>query len=187
MRKLRTSCFIRLIIKFNPSAKMKNWALVATVFVLGTFILTPLAHSEPRMSPRTKALPFQGSGGRDISEDGWQNWQAPVGTVDPEQLISDDSTNSTVDASLPKIHSGSFQVAGGKPIQIEASKPIEMVANGNNPAIDRPAPVLVTATPKPKSDSKRIILVAVISVAVLSYRKFRRANATPYPPKPNFL
>ena len=160
---------------------------MAIVFVLGTFILTPFAHGEPRMSPRTKTLPFQGSGGRDISEDGWQSWQAPVGTVDPEQLISDDSTNSTADASLPKIHSGSFQVASGKPIQIEASKPIEMVGNGNKAAIDRPVPVLATARTKPESDSKRIILVAVISVAVLSYRKFRRVNATPRPPKPNFL
>ena len=162
---------------------MKNRALVAVGFILGVFILTPCARGELR---NPKALPFQGSSGRDISEEGWRSWQAPVGTVDPEQLISNDSTNSTVGASLPKIHSGAFQVAGGKPIQIEASKPIEMVADGNNAAIDRPAPVLATATPKPKSDSKRIILVAVISVAVLSYRKFRRASS-PYPPKPNFL
>lgn len=170
---------------------MKNRAFVVSVFLLGTFVSTPLAHGDPTIAPKNpRATPYQGNG-PDISQGAWQSWQAPVGTVDPDRLISDDSTNSTAGYHFDSIKSDSFQLAnasnkGGKPIQVERTKPIEIESENTEP-VAPPNPVLATATPKPKSDSKRIIMVAVISVAVLGYRKFRRANTSPYPPKPNFL
>ncbi len=173
---------------------MKTWAFAASILFLGTSLSAPLAHAGPTVPPKVqKTLPFQGEGGRDISQSAWQSWQAPVGTVDPERLIPDDSTDSA--AELPQYHfdsfkSDSFQLAsslkGGKPIQVEESKPVEIESENSGSAPQSPA-VVATAVPKPKSDSKRILMVAIVSVAVLGYRKFRRSHVGPYPPKPSFL
>ena len=167
---------------------MKIWAIAAIVLLIGMETFTPAAHAEPRVqSNNPKRVPFQDNSGPDISENAWQNWQAPVATVDPDRLISDNSTNLNNATASAELKSGAFQVAEGKPIQVEATKPIEKIESASTENPDKPAPMLATVAPKPKSDSKRIIVIAVISVAVLGYRKFRRASANPYPPKPNFL
>ena len=164
---------------------MKIRAFAAIVFLVGTYISTSDLHAEPTVQPKNpKRVPYQDNSGPDISQNAWQNWQAPVATIDPDRLISDDSTGTTAVAG---IKSGLFQVANGKPVEVEASKPNENTESSSTDSAVKPAPMLATAAPKPKSDSKRIIMIAVISVAVLGYRKFRRANAGPYPRKPNFL
>ena len=170
---------------------MKNWAFVAIVFLLSTSILIPLARAEPTVAPKNPQTgPYQGTGERDISQGAWQSWQAPVGTVDPERLIPSDSADSTTSAALPQ-YPGPFKsdslmansLKDGKPIQVEESKPIEKIESETTDSA--PAPVLATVAPKPKSDSKRILMIAIVSVAFLGYRKFRRAN--PNRPKPSFL
>jgi len=176
---------------------MKNWAFAAIIFLLGASMLTPRAHADPTVAPKNpRNGPYQGTGDRDISQSAWQSWQAPVGTVDPERLIPDNSGDSTASGTLPQNHadpfkSDSFQLANnlkdGKPIQIEQSKPIEKIESDTADSTSTPTAVVATAAPKPKSNSRRILIIALISVAFLGYRKFRRANAGPYPPKPNFL
>jgi len=183
--------------RINQLANMKTWAIAASILILGTSASTPLAHADPSVQPRAqKTVPFQGAGGRDISQSAWQSWQAPVGTVDPERLIPSDSTDSTATAAGQQYHfdsfkGGSFQLASGvkegKPIQVEESKSIEAVENQSDNSAPKPAAVVATAAPKPKNDSHRVLMIAFISVAVLGYRKFRRANASQHPPKPNFL
>ena len=173
---------------------MKNWAFAATTFLLSITVLIPLAHAEPSVAPKNpKTVPFQGTGGRDISESAWESWQAPVGTTDPERLIPSDSTNSTANTAVA-YHFDSFKsdslpntYKDGKPIQVEQSKPIEKIETVTADSAPQPATVLATAAPKSKSNSKRVLMIAVVSVAFLGYRKFRRANAGPYPPKPSFL
>ncbi len=168
---------------------MKYWDVAATVFLLGLSVFTPVAHAQPQ--PRSpKTVPFQGVGGRDISQSPWQNWDAPVSTVDPERLIQNDSSNSAAGAAVP-LKSDSLPLANvfkdGKPIQVEETKPIERIEIGNADSSAQAPAVVATAAPKPKSNSKRILIVAIVCVAALAYRKFRRANARPYPPKPSFL
>ena len=175
---------------------MNNWAFAATIFLLSASILTPRAHAEPTMTPKNpRNVPFEGTGGRDISESAWQSWQAPVGTIDPERLIPGESTNSTANAASASYHFDSFKsdsfqfgntVKDGKPIQVEEPKLSEKIESGTDSPSQTTA-VLATPVPKPKSDSKRILMIAIVSVAVLGYRKFRRANTSPHPPKPNFL
>lgn len=177
---------------------MKNRASAVIVFLLGTFIITPALWAGPPPPRMPKTLPFQGAvGGRDISESAWPNWQSPVGTVDPGRLIPDDTTNFMGGDGLELSPSGPFKavslpmtksVSGGTPIQVEPTKPIEQLETEHPSLANQPpAPMLATAAPKAKSDSKRIITVAVISVVILAYRKFRRANAKSHPPKPSFL
>lgn len=168
---------------------MKYWAFAATILLLGISVSTPVALAQPQpRAPQT--VPFQGAGGRDISQNPWQSWQAPVSTVDPERLISNDLTNSAASAAAP-FKSDAFQLANtfkdGKPIQVEETKPIERIEGGNADSTVQAPAVLATAAPKPKSDSKRIMVIAIVCVAALAYRKFRRANASPHPPKPSFL
>jgi hypothetical protein len=175
---------------------MRNRAIAAAIFLLGILVFVSIAHSQPLQPKNDKTPPFQGAGGRDVSQSIWQSWQAPVGTVDPDRLIPNESTGSkTVDA-FPQYHSDSlksesYQLAnafnGGTPIQVEEAKSIEKMETGNADSAVQSAPALATAGPKAKSNSRWIVLVACLSVGVLAYRKFRRANAGPYPPKPNFL
>jgi hypothetical protein len=162
---------------------MKVWAFTATILLLGISVLIPVARAQPQPKP-PKTVPFRGSGGRDISQSPWQSWQAPVGTVDPERLISNDPSNSAANAAVP-FKSDSFQAA--KPIQVEEAKPIERIESESPDSTATTPAVLATTAQKPKSDSKRIITIAIICVAALAYRKFRRANASRRPPKPNFL
>jgi len=174
---------------------MKNRALAATLTLIGTFVFSSPAPAEQTLPPKIPpTLPFQGAGGRDVSENAWQGWQAPVGTVDPDRLVSSDSTDSTSQGQsqshFDSLKSDSLQPAksfdDAKPIQVEASKPIEKVDRMDAEPGNQPAPVLATAAPKTKSDSK-LIVGAVLCFAILAYRKFRRAKAGPHPPKPNFL
>jgi hypothetical protein len=163
---------------------MKNWAFAITIFLVGAFMVTSAVQAAPPPPRYPKTTPFQGSGGRDISENAWQNWQAPVGTVDPSRLIANNSADTTASNGFPLNASDSFQLAKSfdqeKPIQVEQSKPIDRFDHQS-------APLLATTSPKTNGDSKRIVMVAAVSVAVLAYRKFRRARAGRYPPKPNFL
>jgi len=176
---------------------MKNRAFAITVFLLTAFVVTSITHADSLQPKNNRSLPFQGAGGRDISESAWQNWQAPVGTVDPNRLIPTDSTDFSASNGLPQnqlasLKSDSLELPkafkAGTPIEVEQTKPIERfepVKAGS--AEYQSVPLLATTTPKTKSDSKRIIMVAAISVGVLAYRKFRRAHAGRYPPKPSFL
>jgi len=171
---------------------MKNWAFAITIFLIGGFVVTSAVRAAPPPPRYPKTMPFEGAGDRDISENAWRSWQAPVGTVDPSRLIPDNSTDSAASNGFSLNASDSFQPAKsfeqGKPIEVEQTKPIERFEPENTGLTDhRSPPLLATTSPKSKSDSKRIIMVAAISVAVLAYRKFRRAHASRYPPKPNFL
>jgi hypothetical protein len=174
---------------------MKNRALTITIFLLGTFTLIPITRADSLAPKNPRTLPFSPPG-RDISQSTWQSWQAPVGTVDPSRLIPNDSTESMAASGLPQnqfnsLKFDSFQSAKsfekGTPIEVEQTKPIEKFETENPAPVNQSTPALATAVPKTNSDSKRIVMVALISVAVLAYRKFRRAHAGRYPPKPNFL
>lgn len=167
---------------------MKHWHFVVTVLLLGTSTSTLLAQKNDKLPA------YQEKGTRDVSENAWSSWGAPVSTIDPSQLLSSDSTDSTVSNGVVGARSGpvngsSIQLSSltdGKPVRVEKSKPIQEVETGNTSMADvQPAPVVGTVPTK--SGSNRILLIAGISVAVLAYRKFRRANAGPYPSKPSFL
>jgi hypothetical protein len=171
---------------------MNNRAFAITIFLVGAVIITSAVRAAPPAPRYPKTMPFQGAGGRDISENAWQNWQAPVGTVDPSKLIPENSADSAASNGISLSASDSFQLAKsfdqGKPIQVEQIKPSEKFETENTGLTDHQSvPLLGTTSPKTKSDSKRIVMVAAISVAVLAYRKFRRAQAGRHPPKPNFL
>ena len=175
---------------------MKNRALAVTIFLVGAFLVTFAVRADPPPPRYPNTMPFQGAGGRDISQSAWQSWQAPVGTVDPSRLIPNDSPESMTASGLPQNQFDSlkfdpFQSAKsfdkGTPIEVEQAKPIEKFETENSAPMNQSTPTLATAAPKTRSDSKRIITVAVISVLALAYRKFRRAHAGRYPPKPNFL
>lgn len=112
-------------------------------------------------------------------------WKAPIATVNPGVLIPDDASgsgppfkssfgaNAFPSANSP--HSGSSQVA--------AAKPIEMVElHRDSPLSDEP----VAVAPAPKSETKRVVTVALAALTLLAFRKFRRRN-TGMPPKPSFL
>lgn len=176
---------------------MKNRAFAIAIFLLGTFIVISTAQADPPPPRYPKTMPFQGSGGRDISENAWQNWQAPVGTMDPSRLIPDGSTNLMAADGLPLQASDPSKAVSldvtkfaseGKPIQVAQTKPIEMSETEHTSQTDAShVPVLASAVQKPKNDSKRIITIAALSVAILAYRKFRRAHSKSHPPKPSFL
>jgi hypothetical protein len=170
---------------------MKNWAFAISVFLVGTSMVTSAVRAEPPPPRYPKTTPSLGAGGRDISENAWQTWQAPVGTVDPSRLIPNNSADTTASNGFSLNASDSQLTKSfdqGKPIQVEQIKPTESFVPENTGLTDhRSAPLLAATSPKTKSDSKRIVMVAAISVAVLAYRKFRGAHTGRYPPKPNFL
>jgi hypothetical protein len=169
---------------------MKYWHFAATLLLLVTST-TPLAHAGPTSVKNANLPAYQEKGARDVSENAWSSWQAPVSTVDPSQLVSTDSTasNGVVGARFSSGRGASYQFANsfsdGKPIHVEKSKPIQEVTGNPSPVADQPEPVVAAAAPK--SGSKHLLLVTFASVAILAYRKFRRAKAGPYPRKPSFL
>jgi hypothetical protein len=172
---------------------MRNRAIAAAIFLLGTFVFVSLAHSDSLQPNNEKTLPFQGAGGRDVSQSSWQSGQAPVGTVNLDPLSPNDSDDSKRTDAVPQFHSDSiksesYQLAdafnGGTPIQEEEAKPIEKIEKADS--VIQPAPALASAAPKAKSNWK-LLTGAALCFAVLAYRKFRRAKARPYPPKPRFL
>jgi hypothetical protein len=175
--------------------RLSNRNFSVTMCLIATCTFTLLAHAAPTVAPKNpKVTPYQGDG-PDVSQNVWQNWQAPVSTVDPSRLISSDPADSTHER-LPKLGfdyggSNSLKVAhlssGGRPIEVETTKPIESVESEKTETPGPTTPVLATAAPRPKSGSKRVIVLAICAVAFVAYRKFRRASARPYPPKPNFL
>jgi len=169
---------------------MKNRAFAITLVVVGISSASSLVWADVTLQSRNqKSVPFQGSGGRDISQNPWQSWQAPVSTTDPSRLIPAESTvsNGISPSEFGATKSDSVQLAKsfapGTPIQIEDSQTTEKAENAN------PVPVnaLATAVPEEKSDSKRIFTIGLVCVAILAYRKFRRGHASRYPSKPNFL
>ena len=171
---------------------MKNRAFAITVFLLGTFIVVTMTRADSSLAPRNPGtLPFSPAG-RDITQSAWESWQAPVGTVDPSRLIPNSSADAVASNGFSLNASDSFPLAKSfdqeKPIQVEQAKLIERSVSENTElTAHRSAPLLASTSPKTKSDSKRIVMVAAISVAVLAYRKFRRVQVGRYPPKPNFL
>ncbi len=111
---------------------MKYRAIAATVLLLSTSIFAPVAHAQPQ--PQFPQKSWRRAGGRDISQSPWQSWQAPVSTVDPERLIQNDSSNSAASAAA-LFKSDAVPLANafkdGKPIQMEATKPIESIESAN--------------------------------------------------------
>ncbi len=167
-----------------------NRAILITF--LGIAILPQVAQADLSVAPnRPINKPYQDLVGRDISQNGWSGWQTPVGTVDPGRLIpSDDSSNSVkiLTGSLASPKSNSFELTGtfdqGKAIHIEKTKPIEEIEPKTADTAVNPVPVPI-AVAAPRSDSRRIMLIAAGSVALLAFRKFRRTSNIPK--KPNFL
>ena len=187
--------FHRSLAKNQKSSLRIGYSIFFTAlgaFIVTTFGQVPCARAGTPVEGK-KPIPFQGDAGRDVSQDAWSSWQAPVETVDPSRLL--DSTESTNTDAAPGLHFGSlgsnsYQLAdaftGRTRAQVVDTKPIERLETSTGRTSPVPAaPVL--ATTAPKNGSKRIMLIAGASVAILAYRKFRRTNARPYPPKPNFL
>ena len=176
---------------------MKYRAFVATIFLLEISTPALLAQGSPPMSARNSARSsaYQEKGSRDVSQNAWSSWEAPVSTVDPGQLISSDSadltaSNGLAEPPLTSLKGDSFHFASslndGAPVHAEKTKSIQEVeTSASSPAV-APSPS-VQAVVAPNRGSKRILLIALACVAVLAYRKFRRANAGPYPRKPSFL
>jgi len=162
----------------NYSARMMKYrAGLLLVVIFGVHVETQVARAQsvppPAAHPGWDAQ-NQGILGRRSEGD---LWKAPTATVDPGSLIPDDSTNSR-----PLL--GSFKLTNvfkGGPM--ENAKPIEMVQPHLEASIyDQPVP----AVAPPQHGTHRVAIIALISVALLAFRKFRRPN-NGVPPKPNFL
>jgi len=171
-------------------------ALFATVFV-GVSFATFVSHAGlppegPRAFPGSKQ--YQNPMGQDISQNGWQSWQAPAATVNPEGLIpSDDSSALTARSSVAVNPAGPVRTDAAQLDKLfnqcesgpETSKPIEKIES-SNPRATLDEPAAPAAAPK-AHETKRVILIAGLSVAVLAVRKFRRLLAGPAVQKPSFL
>ena len=168
---------------------MKHRVISITVVLVGICFGTPMAHARP-----DSFLPQSGtkSGNPDLlSPLSGEQWKTPVATVNPEVLIPDDSTNARPGGLFDSHSKSSFganafpsaNAARAGNSQVEASKPIEKIEAHNDDALSDPP---VAAAPIPRSDSKRVVIVAIASVALLAFRKFRRPKAA-LPPKPSFL
>jgi len=168
---------------------MKNRAFALTIVIVGVCFASELVWADALQPKNTQKAPYTGSGGRDISQNPWQSWQAPVGTTDPSRLIPAESTESNgispneLVAPKPESVQLAKSFAQGTPIEVEQSTPIGSPAKQNS----APAEVLATATPKAAGNSKRGLAIGAICLALLGYRKFRRSHADRRPPKPNFL
>jgi hypothetical protein len=169
---------------------LKYRATALLVGFLGFSSLTRTAHAEPSVTGNKPVnKPYQDLVGRDVSQNGWSSWQAPVGTVDPSRLIpSDDSSNSTeiLVAPVDPHNSNSFELSDtlGKTTTIEETKPIERVESSATDA-DDDQPTAPMAAAAPKSESKRVMVIGGGCVALLAFRKFRRPSNVPK--KPSFL
>ena len=170
---------------------MKNWAIFLIVILLGFRVAIQAARA---------ALPMPGAPpSREHDPDilgprlGGESWNAPAATVNPGVLIPEDSDNSGSLNEFTEHHfestfgRDSFQLADtfkSDVTEVENVKPIEKIeARSEDPLYDQPATVM----PPHKSETKRIFLIALASVAFLAFRKFRRPQAGMPRRKPNFL
>ena len=120
-------------------------------------------------------------------------WDAPAATVNPGFLIPNDSANPDPSDEFTEHHfestfgRDSFLLADAfksNVMQVENVKPIEKIeARSEDSLYDQPA---VVAPPR-KSETKRIFLIAIASVTILAFRKFRRTAAGMPSQKPSFL
>jgi len=124
---------------------------------------------------------------------GGESWNTPVATVNPGVLIPEDSDGSGSLNEFTEHHfestfgRDSFQLADtfkSDATEVENVKPIEKIeARSEDPLSDQ----LTTVMPSHKSETKRIFLIALASVAFLAFRKFRQPQAGMPRRKPNFL
>jgi hypothetical protein len=130
------------------------------------------------------------SQGKDVSAAPWKSTDAGnLYNLAPR----DDSTNSITLKGFSECHLDSLfgtnsSLAGGSlhgaNMKVEITKPIEKVEPRNeNPAFD-PQPVPIAPR---KSDGRRVLLIALSSVAILAYRKLRRPHTRGPSQKPSFL
>jgi hypothetical protein len=171
---------------------MKHRALVLIAVLFGAHFAPHVARADfvapPGTGPRT--YNYHNPQGKDVSA----SWNAE-GAGNPDGLTptpGTDSTNSTVLKGFSESHLDSLFGASSVPAtapvhgntEIDITKPIEKV----EPHVEvakydaQPTPIV----PR-KSDSKRVVLVAFASVAILAYRKFRRSRAKVPWQKPSFL
>jgi hypothetical protein len=169
--------------------RMKN--RVMAIVLVGICAVTQMAQARPEpMSP----APGAKAGNPDLLGPlAADQWKTPVATVNPEVLIPDDSTNARTAAvfdshfktpfganafpSANSSRSGHSQLDAAKPIEIE-----KVEVHSDDALSDKP----VAAAPIPQSESKRVAIIAVAGMALLAFRKLRRAK-TAMPPKPSFL
>lgn len=175
---------------------MKHRAvLLVFLFGINFAALQARAGYTPPNSGPVKNNPFQNlTGGRDVATTEWQSWQAPgAGPVDPNRLVpGDGSTNSgslkvfsesrldSLFGTSPSLPAKSLH---GGDAKVEIVKPIEKVAPRTESPTYNAQPIPVVPR---KSDTKRIVLIALVCVGILAYRKFRRPSTVPWK-KPSFL
>jgi hypothetical protein len=167
---------------------MKNRVILLAVALFGIQAATQTALASP------PAPPVSNWGARNPGflgpRLGGDLWKAPVATVNPSSLIPDDSADShSLDGfTAPHFESSfgrdSFQLANAfNGNNSEGAKPIEKVeVRSDDSPYDHPATAVVAP---PKSENKRIAIIALGSVALLAFRKFRRTGMPPR--KPSFL
>jgi hypothetical protein len=157
---------------------MKHRVILSLVVFLGFCAFAQVRGQVAAKNPVVK--PFQDTG-RDVSQDGWSGWQAPVGTVDPSRMMSSDGVSNA------SAHFDSVKLAStldhGKTVQMEKTKSIEEVAattTTTDTVVEEPA---VIATAAPKGGTRKILWVGVACVAFLAFRMFRRSGNLPKKPR----
>jgi hypothetical protein len=138
------------------------------------------------MPPEKRSPSFFGSGKPGIQ------WQTPKAAINPLSLIPpDDSAEASLPEGFTKHHfesftAESFQLANafkpGEVVESQTTKPIEKIEISE--ADFTPEPPATIAVPR-HSETKRIAWIAIVSVGLLAFRKFRRTG--PIPQKPSFL
>jgi hypothetical protein len=166
---------------------MKHRVILATVVLVGICAINQNQTAHARPDPLVPP-PGAKAGNPDmlgpLAND---QWKAPVATVNPEVLIPDDSTNAKASGLIDPYFKSSFGAnafatrTGSSPLEV--TKPIEKIETHDEGALsDQP----VAAVAAPRSDSKRVMMIALASIALLAFRKLRRPK-TATPPKPSFL
>jgi hypothetical protein len=167
---------------------MKYRGISITIVLVGICTAPQMAHARPDPVP-----PGAITGNHDLlGPVGSDEWKTPVATVNPEVLIPDDSSGSRLGGvSEPHFKSAfganafpSTNSSHGGDSQFAAVKPIEKVEMHHD---DAPSDPPVATAPAPRSSgTKRVVIVAVASMVLLAFRKFRRPK-NGIPPKPSFL
>ncbi len=186
----------RLIRKNYFDCTMKYRAVLLSAVLFGSFFVTSVSRAGFSAPPRN--LPGGARQynpmGPDIAESGFKDWQAPDATVNPESLIPSDGSVSNAPGALTGIRPGpirtdSAQLAklfdAGGTVPLEGSKPIEKVeAHSAHALLDESA---VPAPAPPHHETKRIMQIGGVCLALLAFRKFRKLLAGPSVQKPSFL
>jgi hypothetical protein len=170
---------------------MKHRAFVLIGLLFAVHFAPHLARANfippPNSGPRTYSF------GNPLGKDVAGTWKSADANGPDGLMPSEDSTNSGCLNGFSESHLDSLfgsnssaqagSVRSGN-TKIERTKPIEKVEPRSEE--DSYVPQSSPAVPR-KSDGKRVMLVAFGSIALLAYRKFRRARASVPWRKPSFL